>query len=101
MSPLFSVRLRDLPRTLHLHEVPCRTVAIGVLTVTTTFVCHPGPTVGYRIAAAGVVLTSISDHEPALGVPQFPGRRKWTAGASGSLRRTDVKKSISLTSASI
>lgn len=81
MSPLFSVRLRDLPRTLHLHEVPCRTVAIGVLTVTTTFMCHPGPTVDYRIAAAGVVLTSISDHEPALGVPQFPGRRKWTSGA--------------------
>ena len=36
---------------------------------------------GYRIAAAGTVLTYIPDHEPALGVPRFPGRREWTSGA--------------------
>jgi len=79
--PLFPVRLRELPCTLHLHEVPCGAMALGALTVTAAFVCHPGPTVGYRIAAAGTVLTYIPDHEPALGVPQFPGRREWTSGA--------------------
>ena len=79
--PLFPVRLRDLPCTLHLHEIPCGEIAIGALTVTAAFVCHPGPTVGYRITAAGAVLTYIPDHEPALGVPQFPWRREWTSGA--------------------
>jgi len=79
--PLFPVRLRQFPCTLHLHEVPCQAMAIGALTVTAGFVCHPGPTVGYRIAAAGTVLTYIPDHEPALGVPRFPGRREWTSGA--------------------
>jgi phosphoribosyl 1,2-cyclic phosphodiesterase len=79
--PLFPVRLRDLPCALHLHEVPCGEIAIGTLTVTAAFVCHPGPTVGYRITTAGAVLTYIPDHEPALGVPRFPWRREWTSGA--------------------
>jgi phosphoribosyl 1,2-cyclic phosphodiesterase len=79
--PLFPVRLRDLPCQLHLHEVPCGEVAIGAFTITAAFVCHPGPTVGYRIATANAVLTYISDHEPALGVPMFPWRREWTSGA--------------------
>jgi phosphoribosyl 1,2-cyclic phosphodiesterase len=79
--PLFPVRLRDLPCALHLHEVPCGEIGLGALTITAAFVCHPGPTVGYRIAAAGAVLTYIPDHEPALGVPQFPWRREWTSGA--------------------
>ncbi len=79
--PLFPVRLRDLPCTLHLHEVPCGEIAIGTFTITAAFVCHPGPTVGYRIAAAGAVLTYLPDHEPALGVPRFPWRREWTSGA--------------------
>ena len=78
--PLFPVRLREAPCRLHLHEVPGDEVAIGVFTVTAAFVCHPGPTVGYRIAAADAVLTYISDHEPALGVPTFPLSRDWTSG---------------------
>jgi hypothetical protein len=79
--PLFPVRLREMPCTLHFHEIPCGAMAIGALTVTAAFVCHPGPTVGYRIADADAVLTYLPDHEPALGVPQFPGRREWTSGA--------------------
>jgi phosphoribosyl 1,2-cyclic phosphodiesterase len=80
--PLFPVRLRDAPCQLHLHEVPCGAVTLGALTVTAAFVCHPGPTVGYRIATADAVLTYISDHEPALGVPAFPLHRDWTSGAA-------------------
>jgi phosphoribosyl 1,2-cyclic phosphodiesterase len=78
--PLFPVRLRDLPCRLYLHEVPCGEVAIGAFTVAAAFVCHPGPTVGYRIATTNAVLTYIPDHEPALGVPTFPWRREWTSG---------------------
>jgi phosphoribosyl 1,2-cyclic phosphodiesterase len=79
--PLFPVRLRDAPCRLHLHEVPCGEVTIGAFTVSAAFVCHPGPTVGYRIADAEAVLAYITDHEPALGVPAFPLHRDWTSGA--------------------
>jgi phosphoribosyl 1,2-cyclic phosphodiesterase len=79
--PLFPVRLRDAPCRLHLHEVPCGEVVIGALTITAAFVCHPGPTVGYRMTASGAVLTYIPDHEPALSVPTFPLHRDWTSGA--------------------
>jgi phosphoribosyl 1,2-cyclic phosphodiesterase len=79
--PLFPVRLRDVPCQWHLHEVPCGEISIGAFVITAAFVCHPGPTVGYRIANSGTVLTYIPDHEPALGVPTFPLSREWTSGA--------------------
>ena len=40
--------------------------------VTCSLVSHPAPTVGYRLEADGVVLTYLSDHEPALGVRSLP-----------------------------
>ena len=45
------------------------------------FVCHPGPTVGYRIEAGGRVLAYLPDDEPALGVASFPLGTEWTSGA--------------------
>ena len=44
----------------------------------------PGPTVGYRITSPeGRVLTYLPDHEPALGVLQFPALpRAWTSGGT-------------------
>ena len=50
--PLFPVGLRELPCQLTLHEVPCGDVDIGEFRVTSALVCHPGPTVGYRISDA-------------------------------------------------
>ena len=47
--PLFPVRLRDLPCRLVLHDVPLEAFEIGPFHVTAALVCHPGPTVGYRI----------------------------------------------------
>src|ERR1700704_5839782 len=65
--PLFPVSMRELPCAITLHEVPCGEVDIGEFRVSTALVCHPGPTVGYRIAEArGSVLTYLPDHEPAL-----------------------------------
>jgi phosphoribosyl 1,2-cyclic phosphodiesterase len=80
--PLFPVSLRELPCCLHLHEVPCGDVEIGEFRVTSALVCHPGPTVGYRICdTAGSVLTYLPDHEPALGARAFPSLpRAWTSG---------------------
>jgi phosphoribosyl 1,2-cyclic phosphodiesterase len=74
------VRLRDLPCALHLHEVPTGEITIGEFQVSTELVCHPGPTVGYRIAGMGGVLTYLSDHEPALGKARFPDDPTWTSG---------------------
>ncbi len=80
--PLFPVSLRELPCGITLHEVPCGDVDIGEFRVSSALVCHPGPTVGYRIADAhGRVLTYLPDHEPALGALTFPSLpRAWTSG---------------------
>jgi phosphoribosyl 1,2-cyclic phosphodiesterase len=82
--PLFPVSLRELPCTITLHEVPCGEFDIGAFHVTSALICHPGPTVGYRIAdARGRVLAYLPDHEPALGALTFPTLpREWTSGGS-------------------
>jgi phosphoribosyl 1,2-cyclic phosphodiesterase len=80
--PLFPVRLSELPCALTLHEVPGEDVKIGEFRVEAALICHPGPTVGYRITdARGRVLTYLPDHEPALGAGPFPSLpREWTSG---------------------
>lgn len=78
--PLFPVRLRDLPCRLVLHEVPCGEFNVGDFHISSAFICHPGPTVGYRIATSHAVLAYLTDHEPALGVPRFPLTKEWTSG---------------------
>lgn len=82
--PLFPVHLRELPCRLRLHEAPCGEVEIGEFRVASALVCHPGPTVGYRISAGPEkVLTYLPDHEPALGAGTFPSLpRAWTSGAA-------------------
>jgi len=78
--PLFPVHLRDLPCQLELHEVPCGEFTIGEFRINSALVCHPGPTVGYRIATADAQLAYLPDHEPALGAQAFPSREDWTSG---------------------
>lgn len=80
--PLFPVLLSDLPCRLELHHVPCGTFRIGGFAVDADYVCHPGPTVGYRIAADGACMAYLPDHEPALGARNFPGEPEWTSGYS-------------------
>jgi len=77
--PLFPVHLRDMKR-LVLHAVPAGPFDVGEFRVVAERVCHPGFTVGYRIATDGAVLAYLSDHEPALGVPRFPLHAEWTSG---------------------
>lgn len=78
--PLFPIRLQDLPCRLELFEIDRSEFQIGDLTIHTDFVCHPGPTVGYRIENEKAVLAYVPDHEPALGSSNFPNEPQWTSG---------------------
>jgi phosphoribosyl 1,2-cyclic phosphodiesterase len=78
--PLFPIHLRDLPSKLVLHDVGSTEFVIGEFAITSAMVCHPGPTLGYRIASHAAVVTYLPDHEPALGVRHFPESAEWTSG---------------------
>jgi phosphoribosyl 1,2-cyclic phosphodiesterase len=78
--PLFPVALRELESSLQLHEVPCGDFQIGEFTISASLVCHPDPTVGFRISTPRASLAYLPDHEPALGVRVFPLSREWTSG---------------------
>lgn len=86
--PLFPVRLRDLAAN-QLHDLGPGTVKVGGLRVSTDLVCHPGPTLGYRVEEQGKVLVYLPDHEPALGHQRFPGETRWTSG-SDLIRDADL-----------
>ena len=78
--PLFPVRIRELPCNLVLHDVPLGRFDLPRVEVTAALVCHPGPTVGYRLDDGHGVVTFLPDHEPALGVAHFPDAPRWTSG---------------------
>jgi len=78
--PLFPVMLRDVPCRLELHHVVRGPVPIGPFLVTAGRVCHPGPTVGYRVETATASVAYLPDHEPALGARRFPLEPEWTSG---------------------
>ncbi len=78
--PLFPVRLRELPCKLTLHEVPSSDFEVGEFHISNRLICHPGPTVGYRIENARASMAYFPDHEPALGLRNFPLSPDWTSG---------------------
>lgn len=78
--PLFPVLLRDLPCKLHLHEIGNSHFETGPFQVQSSYIIHPGPTVGYRITGENAVFTFIPDHEPALGHKGIIKEQKWVSG---------------------
>lgn len=80
--PLFPVRLADLPAQPTLHDLPLTGAAFEIpgVQVEAELVCHPGPTLGYRLTAGAVTLTYIPDHEPAIGQMRLPREPQWTSG---------------------
>ncbi|MCH8111391.1 MAG: hypothetical protein IH905_05470 [Proteobacteria bacterium] len=78
--PLFPVRLRDLPCQLTLHDVPLGSFRVGELEVIADLVCHPGPTLGYRIVEGKTSVAYLPDHEPALGSDGMPTDPRWLSG---------------------
>jgi phosphoribosyl 1,2-cyclic phosphodiesterase len=78
--PLFPVHLRDLPG-ITCHELPNGPFEIGPFRIDTALVCHPDPTVGYRIEEAGRTAVYLPDHEPALGLVDGQWLEpEWTSG---------------------
>jgi phosphoribosyl 1,2-cyclic phosphodiesterase len=78
--PLFPVQLRELPCQLTLHDITLGEFEIGEFRVLSSLICHPGPTVGYRVSEGDVSIAYLADHEPALGMRKFPGEPEWTSG---------------------
>ncbi len=87
--PLFPVMLRDVPCRLELHHVVRGPVPIGPFLVTAGRVCHPGPTVGYRIETgdrlAGV---SAGPRARARGSATSPSRRNGPRASTWSTAST-------------
>jgi phosphoribosyl 1,2-cyclic phosphodiesterase len=78
--PLFPVMLRDLESDLHVHEVPVQEIVIDGFNISASWICHPDPTVGFRIEAGGRSIAYLPDHEPALGGRELPRRADWISG---------------------
>jgi ribonuclease BN (tRNA processing enzyme) len=78
--PLFPLYLRDIRSDLNLHEAPTGSFQVGAFRVTAALVIHPDPTVGFRVECGDTSLTYLPDHEPALGMPDFPAGPAWTSG---------------------
>ena len=80
--PLFPVHLRDLPCKLHIHDGVHVNAEIGEFIVSSFQICHPGPTVGYRITGPEGTMAYLPDHEPVLGAVRFLPERDWISGIS-------------------
>ena len=83
--PLFPVRIRDLPCRLTLHDITRERFHIGDFEIMADMVCHPGPTVAYRLTEGGVSFTYMPDHEPALAT--WRAARTIRTGRRGSRSR--------------
>ena len=77
--PLFPVRLPELPCDLHLHDLNEASVEVPGFTVR-ALVCHPGPTVGYRLDGTHGRLAYLPDHEPMLACSRFADSPEWCSG---------------------
>jgi len=78
--PLFPIRLNELPAWVNFIEIENSTFKIDDYVIHSEYICHPGPTVGYRIEAGDSVFAYMPDHEPALGSSHFPHLPDWTSG---------------------
>jgi phosphoribosyl 1,2-cyclic phosphodiesterase len=78
--PLFPIRLQDLPCQPNVFEINHSEFEIGPFKIKSSYVCHPGPTLGFRIENGRSVVAYIPDHEPALGSSNFPNEPEWTSG---------------------
>lgn len=62
--PFFPIRPSDLPAAITFHDVAPGPFALGDAKVVATPVRHTGPTLGFRVELADVVIVYIPDHGP-------------------------------------
>ena len=78
--PFFPVRFKELAAKINVREIDNSTFQIDDFTLKSEYLCHPGPTVGYRCELRDKVMTFMPDHEPALGSSDFPNSTEWCSG---------------------
>ena len=79
--PLSPVYFRDLPCRIFIHEIDNSVFEIGPFTIQSSYIIHPGPTVGFRVQSRRGVFTYIPDHEPALGRSGVQQDVQWLSGS--------------------
>jgi phosphoribosyl 1,2-cyclic phosphodiesterase len=72
--------LGDLPNHPIIHELNNEEFFIDQVKIHCEYICHPGPTLGYRLTAGNSVLAYLPDHELQLGSCNFPNDLEWTSG---------------------
>jgi len=78
--PFFPVRFKELSANIKVHEINNSTFEIDDFKIKSEYLCHPGPTVGYRCELGTSTVSFIPDHEPALGSSDFPNSTEWCSG---------------------
>ncbi|MFL0685307.1 MAG: MBL fold metallo-hydrolase [Algoriphagus aquaeductus] len=78
--PLFPVKMSELPQHPEVHELGDEELTIGNIKIRSQFICHPGPTLGYRLTANQKTIAYLPDHEVMLGSSDFPNDPEWTSG---------------------
>lgn len=78
--PLFPISLRDIPSKLIIQELPNTKITIGNFVITTAYISHPGPTVGFRIQCGSKTLSYLPDHEPVIGKSHLFPEDEWVSG---------------------
>lgn len=79
-APLFPVRLTELPKHPIIHELGNSEFQIDDIKINSNYVCHPSPTLAYRLSNQRKDFAYIPDHEVALGSANFPNEPEWTSG---------------------
>ena len=79
-SPICPVEIRDLPARMRFETVPSSPWEVGGVEVRAALVAHRGVTLGYRVAAGGVSLAYLPDHEPGLGEDLTMAEPEWVSG---------------------
>ncbi|MEP7266505.1 MAG: MBL fold metallo-hydrolase [Saprospiraceae bacterium] len=79
--PLFPVRIKDFSAKVDFISMPNKNLKIGPFDIDSAFVCHPGPTLGYRVSTKKYTIAYIPDHEVALGVTALKPD-EWVSGFS-------------------
>lgn len=78
--PLFPIGFNDLPQHPVIHELSCGEFVIGEMRIHCEYICHPGPTLGFRVETNHGVVAYMPDHELRLGACDFPYDPEWTSG---------------------